>query len=96
GLRLPAAESALLDLRRPDPDEYDRRQEPLLVSGVPGRLSRGLPALDRETGSEFPETKKRACGLHSADHRLSAAEDRGFEPLRALTQPAFQASAIGH
>ena len=24
------------------------------------------------------------------------AEDRGFEPLRALTQPAFQASAIGH
>lgn len=24
------------------------------------------------------------------------AEDRGFEPLRACTQPAFQASAIGH
>ncbi len=24
------------------------------------------------------------------------AEDRGFEPLRALTQPAFQASALGH
>ena len=27
---------------------------------------------------------------------LLLAEDRGFEPLRALTQPAFQASAIGH
>ena len=27
---------------------------------------------------------------------LLSAEDRGFEPLRALTQPAFQASAIGH
>src|SRR4051812_42968117 len=27
---------------------------------------------------------------------LKLAEDRGFEPLRALTQPAFQASAIGH
>ena len=25
-----------------------------------------------------------------------AAEDRGFEPLRAFTQPAFQASALGH
>ncbi len=24
------------------------------------------------------------------------AEDAGFEPARALTQPAFQASAIGH
>jgi len=24
------------------------------------------------------------------------AEDRGFEPLRAFTQLAFQASAIGH
>ena len=28
--------------------------------------------------------------------RVRVAEDRGFEPLRALTQPAFQASAIGH
>jgi len=28
--------------------------------------------------------------------RSLLAEDRGFEPLRALTQPAFQASAIGH
>ena len=27
---------------------------------------------------------------------IDVAEDRGFEPLRALTQPAFQASAIGH
>ena len=26
----------------------------------------------------------------------SLAEDAGFEPARALTQPAFQASAIGH
>lgn len=26
----------------------------------------------------------------------SLAEDRGFEPLRAFTQPAFQASALGH
>jgi hypothetical protein len=27
---------------------------------------------------------------------VKLAEDRGFEPLRACTQPAFQASAIGH
>ena len=27
---------------------------------------------------------------------MTVAEDRGFEPLRAFTQPAFQASAIGH
>ena len=40
----------------------------------------------------------------SASKRLSLAavnfsrmaEDAGFEPARALTQPAFQASAIGH
>src|SRR5690606_17331454 len=29
-----------------------------------------------------------------ATHHM--AEDRGFEPLRAFTQPAFQASALGH
>ena len=29
-------------------------------------------------------------------NRRSLAEDAGFEPARALTQPAFQASAIGH
>jgi len=27
---------------------------------------------------------------------IRVAEDGGFEPPRALTQPAFQASAIGH
>src|SRR6476646_5506703 len=27
---------------------------------------------------------------------ISVAEDRGFEPLRAFTQHAFQACALGH
>ena len=34
-----------------------------------------------------------------ADHQgrlFVAAEDRGFEPLRAFTQHAFQACALGH
>jgi hypothetical protein len=30
------------------------------------------------------------------DALVGRAEDAGFEPARALTQPAFQASAIGH
>ena len=34
--------------------------------------------------------------FRSGSNELLLAEDRGFEPLRALTQPAFQASAIGH
>ena len=40
-----------------------------------------------------------ASGARAAARRALAgnlAEDRGFEPLRACTQPAFQASAIGH
>ena len=31
-----------------------------------------------------------------ASRLFSLAEDRGFEPLRAFTQHAFQACAIGH
>ena len=44
------------------------------------------------------ETKRRVgpCESVPAFALVSVAEDRGFEPLRALTQPAFQASAIGH
>ncbi len=36
--------------------------------------------------------------FHSCEWKLRwcAAEVGGFEPPRALTQPAFQASAIGH
>ena len=46
----------------------------------PARPSRGPP-------------RGPASGLRE---RRAAAEDAGFEPARALTQPAFQASAIGH
>ena len=34
-------------------------------------------------------------GSDSAFPLVGAAEDAGFEPARACTQPAFQASAIG-
>ncbi len=43
-----------------------------------------------------PETRNARHPLCAGDGRIPLAEDRGFEPLRALTQPAFQASAIGH
>ena len=45
-----------------------------------------------------PETRRRVGLVEPvpAFPLVSVAEDRGFEPLRALTQPAFQASAIGH
>ena len=36
------------------------------------------------------------AGFLRGSEMVFLAEDRGFEPLRALTQPAFQASAIGH
>ena len=29
-------------------------------------------------------------------NQINLAEDKGFEPLRDCSQPAFQASAIGH
>ena len=35
-------------------------------------------------------------GLHRALRAALLAEDRGFEPLRAFTQHAFQACALGH
>jgi hypothetical protein len=42
------------------------------------------------------ETPGPPTGAIPAFALVSVAEDRGFEPLRAFTQPAFQASAIGH
>lgn len=53
----------------------------------PGDESRAAP---RPEYDEAPHRCSTGEGL------LRVAEDRGFEPLRALTQPAFQASAIGH
>ena len=44
-----------------------------------------------------PDDPRRDSGAGRRRSRpRRVAEDRGFEPLRAFTQPAFQASAIGH
>ena len=73
--------------------------------GSKGRLSDLGPQRSLRLGSEHqlrpklrPEWKATtsASGLGSASSLVSVAEDAGFEPARALTQPAFQASAIGH
>ena len=46
--------------------------------------------------AELPADATREGGSRFGAAPAMVAEDRGFEPLRALTQPAFQASAIGH
>src|SRR5690606_29554309 len=51
--------------------------------GVNRRRRRNLPS-PRDVEGTHPEGW------------VPVAEDRGFEPLRAFTQPAFQASALGH
>ena len=43
----------------------------------------------------MPGRLRRPEGCASAFALVGTAEDAGFEPARALTQPAFQASAIG-
>ena len=50
-------------------------------------------ATSMPTGARPPASRTQGS---SGARVLPLAEDRGFEPLRALTQPAFQASAIGH
>ena len=43
----------------------------------------------------MPGLLRRPDGSTSAFPLVGVAEDAGFEPARACTQPAFQASAIG-
>jgi hypothetical protein len=52
------------------------------------------PITSKDNGSGVVSPGAVRCLAASPIPRL--AEDRGFEPLRACTQPAFQASAIGH
>ena len=50
----------------------------------------------REAMSDGAVARATAALARAEPAPRRSAEDRGFEPLRALTQPAFQASAIGH
>jgi Type VII secretion system ESX-1, transport TM domain B len=72
----------------------------LIAISALGRLLSGAPG---DAGSEPPPAAGPAedrpgglRGLRGLGGLGGLAEDRGFEPLRACTQPAFQASAIGH
>jgi Type VII secretion system ESX-1, transport TM domain B len=69
----------------------------LIAISALGRLLSGTPG---DAGSEPPAAAgpadDRLSGLRGLGGLGGLAEDRGFEPLRACTQPAFQASAIGH
>ena len=71
------------------------------VSPVPGRLKTvrriGSPVTHRpeDHHASLGAPGARGLGVRSVALRL-LAEDRGFEPLRAFTQHAFQACALGH
>ncbi len=53
------------------------------------------PANDLQLQATAERPGAREAGIR-AFVLVTLAEDRGFEPLRALTQHAFQACAIGH
>ncbi len=57
------------------------------------RMGRGA---DEEVREEAPGTTRAPADRWSVGALVCLAEDRGFEPLRAFTQHAFQACAIGH
>jgi hypothetical protein len=54
-----------------------------------GQIGRGA-----DGGAPRPPHVGRRAHIRRAT--VALAEDRGFEPLRDCSQPAFQASAIGH
>jgi hypothetical protein len=85
---------------RPRSEVSGKRQ--LLARAIQGRTAEGCsPIFDLVTGGgcgiRTPPEIGRVRKPHARTVRRDwLAEDAGFEPARALTQPAFQASAIGH
>jgi hypothetical protein len=66
------------------------------VAAVSGVLAGHAETDGKHTGPSARHSRRQPDLEPSPRSGARLAEDRGFEPLRACTQPAFQASAIGH
>ena len=66
---------------------------PAYLIPVRAARRRSRPRMTRSTDAARGDSMTAPTSVVGA---VRVAEDRGFEPLRALTQHAFQASAIGH